>query len=52
MRARLRGFCQRGPMSFIVREGLSLEAARDAVKQARPCVPYMRALEAYLGERA
>jgi len=35
-----------------VREGLSLEAARDAVKQARPCVPYMRALEAYLGERA
>jgi len=35
-----------------VREGLSLEAARDAVKQARPCVPYMRALEAYFGERA
>jgi len=34
-----------------VREGLSLEAARDAVKQARPCVPYMRALEAYFGRR-
>src|SRR5437870_7162550 len=33
-----------------VREGLSLEAARDAVKQARPCGPYMRALEAYFGE--
>ena len=35
-----------------VREGLSLEAARNAVKQARPCVPYMRALESYFGERA
>jgi protein-tyrosine phosphatase len=30
-----------------VREGLSLEAARDAVKQLRHCVPYMRALEAH-----
>src|SRR5207249_1446546 len=29
-----------------VREGLSLEAARDAVKQARPCVPYMGARRA------
>ena len=30
-----------------VREGLPLSAARDAVKQLRHCVPYMRALEAY-----
>lgn len=30
-----------------LREGLSLEAARDDVKRRRPCVPYMRALEAY-----
>jgi protein-tyrosine phosphatase len=30
-----------------VHEGLSLEAARDAVKERRHCVPYMRALEAY-----
>jgi len=30
-----------------VREGLPLPAARDAVKQVRHCVPYMRALEAY-----
>jgi protein-tyrosine phosphatase len=33
------------------REGLSLEAARDAVKRLRHCVPYMRALEAYFGPR-
>ena len=31
------------------REGLSLEAARDAVKQARHCVPYMRALHDHFG---
>jgi hypothetical protein len=30
-----------------VRDGLSLLAARDFVKQCRPCVPYMRALEAH-----
>jgi len=36
---------------LLVREGLSLTAARDAVKQARHCVPYMRALEAYFGAR-
>jgi protein-tyrosine phosphatase len=30
-------------------EGLSLEAARDDVKQRRHCVPYMRALHAYFG---
>jgi len=30
-----------------VREGLTLSAARDVVKQCRSCVPYMRALEAY-----
>jgi protein-tyrosine phosphatase len=29
------------------REGLSPEAARDDVKRCRPCVPYMRAVEAY-----
>lgn len=29
------------------REGLTLEAARDLVKGCRPCVPYMRALEAH-----
>ena len=34
-----------------VREGLSLEAARDEVKQRRHCVPYMRVLEAYFGAR-
>jgi len=34
-----------------VREGLPLSAARDAVKQLRHCVPYMRALEAYFGGR-
>jgi len=34
-----------------VREGLSLEAARDAVKQLRHCVPYMRALEAHFARR-
>jgi protein-tyrosine phosphatase len=34
-----------------VREGLTLEAARDAVKQLRHCVPYMRALEAHFGRR-
>ena len=28
-------------------EGLSLADARDHVKRCRPCVPYMRALEAY-----
>ena len=28
-------------------EGLSLEAARDLVKQRRHCVPYMRALELF-----
>ncbi len=33
-----------------VREGLSLGAARDAVKACRPCVPYMRALAAYFGD--
>src|SRR5919198_541847 len=32
-----------------VREGLSLEAARDEVKQRRHCVPYMRVLEVYFG---
>jgi protein-tyrosine phosphatase len=32
-----------------VREGLSLAAARDEVKQRRHCVPYMRALETYFG---
>ena len=31
------------------REGLSLEAARDEVKQRRHCVPYMRVLEVYFG---
>ena len=31
------------------REGLSLEAARDAVKQARHCIPYMRALRDHFG---
>jgi protein-tyrosine phosphatase len=36
---------------LLVREGLSLAAARDAVKQARHCVPYMRALEACYGRR-
>ena len=30
-----------------VREGLTLTAARDLVKGCRPCVPYMRALEAH-----
>jgi protein-tyrosine phosphatase len=34
-----------------VREGLPLAAARDAVKQLRHCVPYMRALEAYFAAR-
>jgi protein-tyrosine phosphatase len=34
-----------------VREGLSLDAARDAVKQLRHCVPYMRALEAHFAHR-
>jgi len=34
-----------------VREGLPLLTARDAVKQLRHCVPYMRALEAYFGGR-
>jgi len=34
-----------------VREGLALEAARDAVKQLRHCVPYMRALEAHFSRR-
>src|SRR5262245_61609677 len=33
-------------------EGLSLVEARDLVKARRPCVPYMRALEAYFGTRA
>jgi len=33
------------------REGLSLAAARDAVKQARHCVPYMRALHEHFGEK-
>jgi len=32
-------------------EGLSLAAARDLVKQCRPCVPYMRALETHFGVR-
>lgn len=32
-------------------EGLSLAEARDAVKQCRPCVPYMRALETHFGLR-
>ena len=32
-----------------VREGLPLGAARDLVKRCRPCVPYMRALEAHFG---
>ena len=31
------------------REGLSLEAARDAVKRARHCVPYMRVLHDHFG---
>jgi len=35
-----------------VREGLPLDAARDAVKRLRPCVPYMRALEAHFATRA
>ena len=30
-----------------VREGLPLDAARDAVKELRHCMPYMRALQAY-----
>jgi protein-tyrosine phosphatase len=34
-----------------VREGLALDAARDAVKQLRHCVPYMRALEAHFSPR-
>jgi protein-tyrosine phosphatase len=34
-----------------VHEGLTLEAARDAVKQLRHCVPYMRALETYFSVR-
>jgi protein-tyrosine phosphatase len=33
------------------REGLSLAEARDAVKALRPCVPYMRALEAFFTAR-
>jgi hypothetical protein len=32
-------------------EGLTLAAARDLVKQCRPCVPYMRALETHFGLR-
>ncbi len=32
-------------------EGLTLAAARDAVKARRPCVPYMRALEVHFGAR-
>lgn len=32
-----------------VHEGLPLAAARDLVKRRRPCVPYMRALEAHFG---
>jgi protein-tyrosine phosphatase len=32
-------------------EALPLPAARDAVKHARPCVPYMRALEAYFAAK-
>jgi len=32
-------------------EGLSLEAAREAVKACRSCVPYMRAVEAYARSR-
>jgi len=32
-------------------EGLSLAAARDLMKAHRPCVPYMRALEAHFGLR-
>jgi hypothetical protein len=34
-----------------LREGLSLEAACDDVKQRRHCVPYMRALETYFTAR-
>jgi catechol 2,3-dioxygenase-like lactoylglutathione lyase family enzyme len=34
-----------------VREGLPLDAARDAVKQHRHCVPYMRALQMYFRAR-
>jgi protein-tyrosine phosphatase len=34
-----------------VREKLALAAARDAVKERRHCVPYMRALEAYFAAR-
>ena len=33
-------------------EGLPLAAARDHVKRCRPCVPYMRALEAHFGGTA
>lgn len=32
-----------------VHHGYGLAAARDHVKAARPCVPYMRALEAHYG---
>jgi protein-tyrosine phosphatase len=35
-----------------VHAGLSLAAARDLVKRCRPCVPYMRALEAHFSGRA
>jgi hypothetical protein len=32
-------------------EGLSIEDARDVVKQRRHCVPYMRALELFVAQR-
>src|SRR5882762_990726 len=47
------GGLNRAPTAAIAylhaREGLSLEAARDTVKRARHCVPYMRALQEHFG---